>query len=433
MKIVISDCYHDSDRGGTGILIGLIEYLHVISEKIGQPIELSIIYRIHNDDRRFKSATRHISKQYPKINIFSYPIKTERRYSGILKVFEVASLFFLATFKLLFPCLSKHPTVLEIKNADLVIHKGGQFYRMVSPKSFRGFFQAFFSYYVSLLCISLKKRFIFLSHTFGPFNNNGARFLTKYVLKRASYVGCREAISCDILIKLGLSLKNLDVLPDTAFALPPESQNKKIFFEEKYKISMGSFVVFIGKKWSFPGNDEKNAQIKYDKYIAVMARAADYFAAQLLKVLLVVHNDGLHSPQENDAVPIRDIYKKIKQKDKVLIVSDDLSSQEQSLLYGMAHMVIATRLHAAIFALISGSPCISISYTHKTDGIMKMVGIDNYVLDIANLKYDNLKTMIDRLNQERDKVMNKVKARIELLRKELLMKIENIVFVNKKK
>lgn len=430
MKIVIIDAYHDSDRGGVGILTGLLNILHWISAESGEAFELSIVYRFSENDPRFSSATRHISRSFPGIPRYGYPVQTTRKFKGIFRIFEVCFIYLCSFLKLICPVLFRDPAITEINNADVVISKGGQFYRFVTKNPFRGFFRSYVAFYTALLCARLKKKFAFVSHTFGPFNNTGSKFIAKYVLKKAFYVGCREDISYEILSNLGVEPSKLDVIPDTAFALLPASDQWLHDFKKSKGISSGRYVIVIAKKWTFPEHNVDQRDVLYDRYVKLMSRVSDYLGLNVGSVLLVVHNDGEHSANENDAVPINDIFDNMQFKEKAIIVNDDLSAQEQSLLYGRAQIVVATRLHAAIFALIGGAPCLAISYSHKTEGIMGMLGLDRYVVDIATFDYRETVGLIDELISNWKRVKGPLSEHIENLVIQLRSKVKSVLLLS---
>ncbi len=413
MKIVIIDAYHDSDRGGVGILSGLLNTLYSVAAESQEVFEVSIVYRFSEDDPRFESATRHISRLFPDVPIYGCPVRTARQRGGVLRLVETCRVYLGSLLALVCPALLRDRAVAAINRADVVISKGGQFYRFVTKNPFRGFLASYMAFYTVLLCIRLRKRVAFVSHTFGPFNNSGSRCIARYVLNKACYVGCREGISHEILLKLGVEPTKLDVIPDTAFALLPAGNPWLQEFMKKKGISPGRYAVVIAKNWSFDEHKVDQRGVLHDRYIKLMARVSDYLGRKAESVLLMVHNDGKHSPCENDAVPVHGIVANMELKDKAIVVNNDLSAQEQCILYGHAQIVIATRLHAAIFALIGGAPCVAISYSHKTEGIMQMLGLRRYVIDIATFDYTETIGLIEDVGSNWKNLREPVSERIE--------------------
>src|SRR5690554_6950790 len=76
MKILVIDAYHDSDRGGVGILAGLVHSLRTAVSRRKEPLQISVVYRFSSNDPRFATATRHTKQMFPDIRILGSPINT---------------------------------------------------------------------------------------------------------------------------------------------------------------------------------------------------------------------------------------------------------------------------------------------------------------------------------------------------------------------
>jgi hypothetical protein len=91
--------------------------------------------------------------------------------------------------------------------------------------------------------------------------------------------------------------------------------------------------------------------------------------------------------------------------DDAHILDDPVASVEE-LLSQIAEtdVVVATRFHNVVFALLCQKPVIAISFHHKCESLMNAMGLGEYCLDINTLKADvliekfrDLKTNADRL------------------------------------
>jgi len=66
-------------------------------------------------------------------------------------------------------------------------------------------------------------------------------------------------------------------------------------------------------------------------------------------------------------------------------------------------LLIGTRLHSAIIALNFGTPAIAINYEHKSEGVMRQLGLETFsrpISDLLNRKlvehvFDNLERLDD--------------------------------------
>jgi colanic acid/amylovoran biosynthesis protein len=59
-------------------------------------------------------------------------------------------------------------------------------------------------------------------------------------------------------------------------------------------------------------------------------------------------------------------------------------------LYSACDLMLGTRFHSVIFALTSMVPCLAIEYEHKTRGIMRDLGLEEWVLPIDEVSHARL-------------------------------------------
>ncbi len=419
MKILIIDAYHDSDRGGVGILAGILNTIFSIGKDLDEKMDVGVVYRFSEDDNKFNSVARHTNKAFPNIEIFGAPIRTFRKYSGFLGDIEALLIFVYSLLKVCFPFLFSDKVIKAINDADIVISKGGHFYKSRTYNPIMGFYYMSVDLYTLILTMRLKKKYAIVAHTVGPFNNYTSRLITRFVFRNAVLISTREDISKSILLDLGCNDSEVQVLPDTAFALMPAHQASIETFLEKIGLTKNCvYATFTARFWSFPGVGQNESEKLYKKYLITLANIADFLIDEELvdKVLLVVHNDGKHSEYENDSKPITTIFNEMDQKDDAIIIDQDISPEMLSTLYGKSKLMIGTRLHAVIFALIGGAPAIAISYNHKVDGIMGMIGLQEYVLDISNMDISKAKTMIYKIFSDEERVMQLANKRIQEFR-----------------
>jgi colanic acid/amylovoran biosynthesis protein len=58
-------------------------------------------------------------------------------------------------------------------------------------------------------------------------------------------------------------------------------------------------------------------------------------------------------------------------------------------------------MHSNIFALSQGVPVLAIGYLHKTRGIMRMVGLEDWVIDIDKITPNSLEQMLEAIWRKR--------------------------------
>ena len=88
-NILIIDAYHDSDRGGAGILSGIINILKKIEKEKNENFNISVLYRFSQNDSRYKTAFRHTKKMYPFLRFYGSIINTEKNQIGFLSKIKI--------------------------------------------------------------------------------------------------------------------------------------------------------------------------------------------------------------------------------------------------------------------------------------------------------------------------------------------------------
>ena len=122
---------------------------------------------------------------------------------------------------------------------------------------------------------------------------------------------------------------------------------------------------------------------------------------------------------ENDLSAARQVYDLITHKSETAIVEKDFSPAQLLNIYEKAYVFVGTRFHSVIFALVAGTPALAISYYGpKSKGIMKMVGLEDFVLDIGNLTFTTLSQRLDLLIRQRDALAMRVNEQVRKLREQ---------------
>ena len=84
--------------------------------------------------------------------------------------------------------------------------------------------------------------------------------------------------------------------------------------------------------------------------------------------------------------------------------------------YGQMDLFIATRLHSGIFAIQMGVPTLFIGYLHKTRGLMEMLGMEEWMLEIGDVTEEVLWHKLEALWLCRDAVRSMLAERVPALR-----------------
>lgn len=109
----------------------------------------------------------------------------------------------------------------------------------------------------------------------------------------------------------------------------------------------------------------------------------------------------------------KEVASRIRSKVNIRVLTKDYSLEELKGIIGQMDLFIGTRMHSNILALSMRVPTIAISCQRKTEGIMSMLRLTEYVLDIATITFDDMVSMIERVWNNQQAIAGFLKQRAE--------------------
>jgi polysaccharide pyruvyl transferase WcaK-like protein len=390
-NIIITHGYSDSNKGDLAITAGTVKILHELYPDANITLQ-SVFSR---KDKEFDYHNRFMLKH--GINIGELPITspyTDCQYGSMIRNFQAflrlitstVTAVLLCTFSsLYFLNRSQMASINTIKSADLVLLKGGQ-YIFNDQGVIRGNLYLIRILSPIIIAVKFHKPIILFGHSIGPIKGKIARWLCKHALSTCRAIIVRENLTKELLINLSVNAP-IKLAPDIAFLTLPSKPTKTNLENFPSQIKwLGITVV----NWHFPeSNNVMTARKNYmEAIINVCLRASKILGFNILLIPQVtVQHHG-----ESDIELIDKINDRLIQAGvEVKIISDDLWPSELSYIYGKCFALIGTRLHSCILAACSGTPIIAIRYQgYKTEGVMRELGLINYVHDIYTITADEL-------------------------------------------
>lgn len=123
-----------------------------------------------------------------------------------------------------------------------------------------------------------------------------------------------------------------------------------------------------------------------------------------MNVALIPH---VLMPSDNDLTLLQDVYDRLPHKERVCLVSGNLSAAELRYIISKCRFGIFARTHASIAAYSSCVPSIVIGYSIKSRGIAADLGLEDYVLGLQDFKDDNsLLLMFENMVQNEKEITN---------------------------
>jgi colanic acid/amylovoran biosynthesis protein len=87
----------------------------------------------------------------------------------------------------------------------------------------------------------------------------------------------------------------------------------------------------------------------------------------------------------------------IRRDQHVHVITGSYDCDQIKALYGSLDLTVGTRFHSVIFSLTALVPALAIEYEHKTGGIMKDLGLSEWVCDISEVTGPQLVELYDQL------------------------------------
>jgi len=274
------------------------------------------------------------------------------------------------------------------READLIVGVGGGYIR--SRKGLRNRMNIPLLLHPLLFAHLLGKPTVLYSQSVGPFMNGYERSLVAFVLHRMNLILIREDTSMIVLADMGVT-RNVARAIDSGFLL---EANQNIDVRKNYAIPKKSFLIGVTvRAWL-----EGEAQEKYER--AVAAALDDAVQRTQGHVLLIPQVTA--SKGDDDRMVSRRVHDLMQYGTQATVIEDEPDHTEIKAIYDKLDILLGTRFHSVIFSLTSYVPVVAIEYEYKTSGIMRDLGLGNWVVAIEDVSKENLAELLDKLVREKD-------------------------------
>lgn len=306
----------------------------------------------------------------------------------------------------------------EYYDADIILNTGGDCLTEDYGSPFLHFGNLLFA-------ILLDKPVIICGESIGPFKNRWNKLVAKFVFNRTKLITLREERSLKHLYGIGVNKPPIHVTADVAFTLETASDQRinEILVKEgikEHRPLVGISVSKIISNYGFPAI--KNPKDKYNEYVKLVSKVTDYLLDTLnATIVFVPHVIG---PGDNldDRTVADDICKLIKNEDRCISIREEYTPEELKGIIGQCDLFIGARMHAMIASTSMLVPTVAIAYSDKTHGIIgKMLGYEKYVLDIKDLSYDKLISVIDDVWVNREEIKKDLEVKIPEIKEKAML------------
>jgi polysaccharide pyruvyl transferase WcaK-like protein len=262
---------------------------------------------------------------------------------------------------------------------------------------------------VAKLC---RCKLLFVSVGAGPVYSAFGKYFVKSALSLADFRSYRDYASLECLKRIGFETNRDRVYPDLVFSLPetviPSDKSEK---EPRTVVGLG-LMEYYGK----PSIDSPHNAI----YLAYLENLVVF-----LRWLLVHEYDArLLIGDVGDRRVTEEFRSLLKERsliyDEARVIDEPVSSVEHLLSQLAAtDIVVATRFHNVLLALLLNKPVIAISFHHKCTSLMSEMGLSQYCHDINDMNVGRLIEQFQDVERNAENLKLVIRQRVEESRKAL--------------
>lgn len=284
-----------------------------------------------------------------------------------------------------------YESVAEYVNADLVVSTGGTYLTenyglWTNIRDYR-------------LTLAAGSPLVFFTQTLGPFTQPKYREAFTDIFQKASAICLRDERSRQHVLELGIHADKIALAKDAAFVIDAEQRVPPT----------GALRIAVSVRTMHFFNDgDRSLGDQYKASVAAMVtRAVREYGAE---VVFLSTCQGIAEYWTDDTKLADEIVSTLPEDVAQNVTIDRQFRQPMDIVsaYQDFHLVIATRMHAAILSLVAGTPVLGIAYEFKLEELFHQLGMDEARLSTKEMNaegsQETLGHMLDNLEYWRDKV-----------------------------
>jgi polysaccharide pyruvyl transferase WcaK-like protein len=246
----------------------------------------------------------------------------------------------------------------------------------------------------------------------GPIHGTIGRWCIRLIISLAEFRSYRDTSTVRYLQKIGLVGDDEAVFPDLAFSLPER------MIPRRNRAIARRPVVGLGVM-EYPGKYGTRGPIEaaFPEYLEALVESSKRLLERGYDIRLL---SGDLADTDARRAFRRVLQERLPAYDCDRIIDEPVASVMDVLSQiALTDFVIATRFHNILFGFLCGKPVISISFHHKCESLMVMMGMSDYCLEMGGLKADQLIDTFRRLEANAHTLGPSIGQRITTFRRAL--------------
>lgn len=259
----------------------------------------------------------------------------------------------------------------------------------------------------------------FLSVGAGPVSHWLSVRWFRQALRAADYRSYREVSSHRFALQVGIDAKDDPVLPDMVFSLPVADYLARRPLQWPPQVIGLGVMAYRG--WNV---DDASGEQIYATYLDKLTRLARTLLSKGYHLRLLTGARG------SDPATVTDLLATLSADECTRVTANPIQSYQDVLAeIAATDLVIATRFHNVLKALLLERPVISIEYGHKNTDLMRDMGWLDYCHTVETFDPDAVLAQVDQLAALPEAPVAGIRARVAEYRQQLERQYDRIVQV----
>lgn len=263
------------------------------------------------------------------------------------------------------------------------------------------------------MALLLRKPLVLYTQSMGPFVTPRVRRALASIFRSADL----------ILLRDEASLKHVHDI------VPPSEMNARLGADAAFALADGDvlgqaaalqlpdrdFKVAISVR-DWPFFETMSAEEGMDAYVTAVAETVEVLVRRYHATVTFLSTcQGVPGYTYDDSLTAQTIADRLPQDVRAHVDIDADFHRPEALVERLSefHLVVATRMHMAILALVAGCPVLPIAYEFKTKALFDRLGMGAYVTDIEAVSNGRLRAALVRFIDDLPSIRRKLFERVE--------------------
>lgn len=301
------------------------------------------------------------------------------------------------------------------KSSDLMILGGGSIFfdywgfdpQTILTREHEGL--AFYGGF-ALLATLVKKPLMIYAVGVGPLQSEIGKSFTRLAFEQAQIITVRDAESKQVLESLGLDVERVRVTADPAFGFAPSDSDRI------GRISEAELGLEIARPLIGVALREWNVEVDANEWESAVAAALEQFLEKNGgTAVFVPFHKTVDWPLTNDRAVAERVISQIGPTAKASLLHDEYLPQELAGILQNCDLVLAMRLHSAIFAIQGAVPVVALSYDPKVSSALGAIDCREYNLDLQSVTAENLFALLQKAYENRSGLREQIAQHRDVL------------------